>query len=54
MPLVRVYEILTAENKIFVFMKDLKTFHIIIRNTLSVFIEVANINTINIYSNLGF
>jgi hypothetical protein len=50
LPLLKVYDLLYSDNKVFVFLKDYKTFHIIIRNTLSVFLEIVNIQTINIYS----
>jgi hypothetical protein len=52
LPLIKVYDLLNTDHKVFVFFKDNKTFHIIIRNTLSVFLEIAGLNTINIYSKI--
>ncbi len=46
----RVYDIITSSSKVFVFIKENKTFHILVQNKISIFIEIASINKINIYS----
>ena len=43
-------DLINRQNKIFVFLKDYKTFHIIVHNKLSVFLEIPSINSILIYS----
>jgi hypothetical protein len=46
------YDMLTSPNKIFIFFKDHKTFHIIKQNRLSIFLEVVSPNVINIFSKI--
>jgi hypothetical protein len=46
------YDLINTNNKIFVFVKDPKTIHIIAQNRLSLFLEISTPNAISIYSKL--